>query len=230
MKRISVILITLITIFTCSTCCLAAPEDETAKTTATEASTEEVTEIVTTEPAEEIPVEDITVPDESENTTQPETGTVTEADISEVDESDLDEALIVPGYGFVSFSLHDVANQVTMIIVNENNKEYTLEFNSSNNYIVQESLPVGQYHIKSLQVANSKKYKVKSYEVTETKSDTFTVKETDFMSVNITATVKKEAFIIGFIKREWFMLLILIGLVIAYQYKRTHRVLPSQEA
>ena len=50
------------------------------------------------------------------------------------------------------------------------------------------------------------------------------------MSVKFTATEKKELFIVGLVKREWYLLVILAVLVIAYWYKRTHRILPSQES
>lgn len=139
------------------------------------------------------------------------------------------DPVIIKGKGFVSFSLSDVKTNVTMVIADSKCKEYTLKFTYDNNYIVQDTYPVGEYTIKSIKSENNS-YKIKDCHIVDSDKTSFTVTETDFMSVKFTATEKKELFIVGLVKREWYLLVILAVLVIAYWYKRTHRILPSQES
>jgi hypothetical protein len=139
------------------------------------------------------------------------------------------DPVIIKGKGFVSFSLSDVKTNVTMVIADSKGKEYTLKFTYDNNYIVQDTYPVGEYTIKSIKSENDS-YKIKDCHIVDSDKTSFTVTETDFMSVKFTATEKKELFIVGLVKREWYLLVILAVLVIAYWYKRTHRILPSQES
>lgn len=139
------------------------------------------------------------------------------------------EGLIAAGKGLVAFSLSDVTVDVTITIVDKNNKEYNLDFTSAENYIVQISLPVGEYTIKSVETKLDD-YKIKDCHIVDSDKTSFTITETDFISIKFTATEKKELFIVGFLKREWYLLVILLGLLIAYWYKRTHRILPSQES
>lgn len=153
----------------------------------------------------------------------------TEVQPEELSTVDSVDPVIIKGKGFVSFSLSDVKTNVTMVIADSKGKEYTLKFTYDNNYIVQDTYPVGEYTIKSIKSENDS-YKIKDCHIIDSDKTSFTVTETDFMSVKFTATEKKELFIVGLVKREWYLLVILAVLVIAYWYKRTHRVLPSQES
>lgn len=220
------VFITVITLLSCLVSASAEPASEsavfeensvTALTESTTAATEfsAVTGGVETTAAETTVAEATT----AETTTMAEEPSTTQPI----------EGLIVKGKGLVAFSLSDVTVDVTMTIADKNNKEYALEFTSAENYIVQISLPVGEYTIKSVE-AKSDDYKIKDCHIVDSDKTSFTVSETDFMSVKFTATEKKELFIVGFFKREWYLLLILVVLLIAYWYKRTHRVLPSQES
>ena len=168
---------------------------------------------------------------ETEFTTAAEikTEATTEAQSEEPSTVDSVDPVIIKGKGFVSFSLSDVKTNVTMVIADSKGKEYTLKFTYDNNYIVQDTYPVGEYTIKSIKSENDS-YKIKDCHIVDSDKTSFTVTETDFMSVKFTATEKKELFIVGLVKREWYLLVILAVLVIAYLYKRTHRILPSQES
>lgn len=168
---------------------------------------------------------------ETEFTTAAEikTEATTEAQSEEPSTVDSVDPVIIKGKGFVSFSLSDVKTNVTMVIADSKGKEYTLKFTYDNNYIVQDTYPVGEYTIKSIKSENDS-YKIKDCHIVDSDKTSFTVTETDFMSVKFTATEKKELFIVGLVKREWYLLVILAVLVIAYWYKRTHRILPSQES
>lgn len=157
------------------------------------------------------------------------TEATTEAQSEEPSTVDSVDPVIIKGKGFVSFSLSDVKTNVTMVIADSKGKEYTLKFTYDNNYIVQDTYPVGEYTIKSIKSENDS-YKIKDCHIVDSDKTSFTVTETDFMSVKFTATEKKELFIVGLVKREWYLLVILAVLVIAYWYKRTHRILPSQES
>lgn len=157
------------------------------------------------------------------------TEATTEVQLEEPSTVDSVDPVIIKGKGFVSFSLSDVKTNVTMVIADSKGKEYTLKFTYDNNYIVQDTYPVGEYTIKSIKSENDS-YKIKDCHIVDSDKASFTVTETDFMSVKFTATEKKELFIVGLVKREWYLLVILAVLVIAYWYKRTHRILPSQES
>ena len=157
------------------------------------------------------------------------TEATTEAQTEEPSTVDSVDPVIIKGKGFVYFSLSDVKTNVTMVIADSKGKEYTLKFTYDNNYIVQDTYPVGEYTIKSIKSENDS-YKIKDCHIVDSDKTSFTVTETDFMSVKFTATEKKELFIVGLVKREWYLLVILAVLVIAYWYKRTHRILPSQES
>lgn len=136
------------------------------------------------------------------------------------------DTIVVSGYGLVAMSLSGAKTTVT-ITVESNGKSHELVFSASNNYIVQESLPVGEYTIVSAE-SSSDDYKIKEC-LTDKGEAKFTVEETDFMTVVFQVTESKIPFIVGFLKREWYLLIILAGLVIAYWYKRKTRILPSQE-
>lgn len=136
------------------------------------------------------------------------------------------DAIVVSGYGLVAMTLNGVKTTVT-ITVESNGKSYELVFSAENNYIVQESLPVGEYTIVSAE-SSSDDYKIKDC-LTDRGEAKFTVEETDFMTVIFQATESRIPFIVGFLKREWYLLLVLVALVVAYVYRRKARVLPSQE-
>lgn len=136
------------------------------------------------------------------------------------------DAIVVSGYGLVAMSLSGAKTAVT-ITVESNGKSYELVFSADNNYIVQESLPVGEYTIVSAE-SSSDDYKIKDC-LTDKGEAKFTVEETDFMTVVFQVTESERPFIIGFLQREWYLLIVLVSLAIAYWYKRKTRVLPSQE-
>lgn len=163
---------------------------------------------------------------EIETVSEPETTTSQTLPTTEV-ETDNTESLIVKGHGFVSFGLSGSDVPVTIVISNGKN-DYTLEFKEETLYVVQGSYPVGEYTIKSVE-SESNNYKIKELTVNDSKDGKFTVKETDFMSVSMTAKVKRIPYIVGFLKREWFLLVALVILSIMYFYRRKHRILPSQE-
>lgn len=209
MKRVlSIFFIMLITAFSCIIYASAEPIEESAQESLTNITNEIKDEFSSTET-------DTTLP------TEPQTKIIETVE-------DLD-SVTVKNHGYVSFSIDGVETDVIVVIVDANNKEHTLEFTAENNYMIQDSFPVGEYTIKSAESKN-KDYKIKDCHLINSESITFEVTETDFMSVKLTATEKKVPYIIGLFKREWYLLIILAALGIAYRYKKTHRVLPSQES
>lgn len=216
MKKILALIFTITTLLSCTVFASAELAEES-----TTLMTENATAI--TEFSE--------ITGETEFTTAAEikTEATTEAQSEEPSTIDSVDPVIIKGKGFVSFSLSDVKTNVTMVIADSKGKEYTLKFTYDNNYIVQDTYPVGEYTIKSIKSENDS-YKIKDCHIVDSDKTSFTVTETDFMSVKFTATEKKELFIVGLVKREWYLLVILAVLVIAYWYKRTHRILPSQES
>lgn len=209
MKRIlSMFFIMLLTVFSCVVYASAEPIEESTQKTITNITDETQDESSLTEV-------DTTLPTETQT-----------KKIETIEELD---SVTIKNHGYVSFSLDGVKTDVIVVIVDANNKEYTLEFTAENNYMIQNSFPVGVYTIKSAESKN-KDYKIKDCHLINSESITFEVTETDFMSVKLTATEKKVPYIIGLFKREWYLLIILAALGIAYRYKKTHRVLPSQES
>lgn len=216
LKKFISIVFAVITAASCIVCASAETTTEPPETVA-EIGITEISETESTTISEESTTLDSTTAVSKENATE----TTTEFDGA--------TPIIVNGYGFVSFSLSGANTTVTVVAVNnKDGKEYELKFEAKNNYIVQNSYPVGQYTVKSVK-SETDGYKEKNLTIDGKEATEFTVEETDFMSVKLGVTEKKELFIISFLKREWFLLIALIALVAAYWYKRTHRILPSQE-
>lgn len=226
MKKTLAILFTIMTVLSCSVFASAELASEEPVSLFEEATTESATAL--TDFSAVTGGTEITAAESTTATTAP-AETTTQQEVEQPSQVESVESLIVAGHGYVSLSLDGVETNVTIIIADKKGKEYTLEFKAEENYIVQQSLPVGEYTIKSVK-STSDDYKIKNCHIVDSDKTSFTVTETDFMSIQLTATEKKELFIIGFFKREWYMLAILAGLVIAYMYKRTHRILPSQES
>lgn len=134
-------------------------------------------------------------------------------------ETETDVAMTVPstaantsGEYSISFSLYNLekAGVVTITLVNDaNNKEYKIKFDKSDDYFVTMKLPVGSYTVKEVET-NSRFVKV------SIDTQKFEVKANDLQNYRISCTEKQTNGFLRFLLRNWFLLLALIGLLIAY--------------
>lgn len=131
--------------------------------------------------------------------------------------------------GGITFTLSakDIKRNITVIIQNiESKEEFKLEFLAQNNHTVAGRYPAGTYKIKSVDI-DSEQQRIKKCSFKD--GETIKIENKDYQIAEINTVIKKEAFIVGFLRREWFLLILLVVLYIAYNYKKNHRVLPSSE-
>lgn len=113
-----------------------------------------------------------------------------------------------------TFSLYNIkkADEVIVTLKNiENSKnKIKLEFTEDNNFFVVIELPVGTYEIEKIKT-NSKYIKVE-FDIEEVN-----IKENDLQNFTIDCSETESGFIVQFLGRNWFFLLALGALLIAYK-------------
>lgn len=133
------------------------------------------------------------------------------------------------GKGYIIFISENTTIAHTVTIKHKESKEkYELVFNADNLFAIDGYYPAGEYEIVSTEIESNNK-KVKKCTIKETKGKTFTVEDSEQNNFTIQVKIKNQSYFIGFIKRQWWLVLILIGLYVAYKKLQGQRVLPSKE-
>ena len=242
MKKIISFILLIVTVFTLSVSAFAVEMPELPQVTITP---EMLTTAVSEPIPEEIPEEETTEVITTEPSTLPNNPDGTVEEPTQVEPGDfLPEEQIESGFGFITvffdLSGQEKTGRTAIITVKhiETKKSYELEFNDTNGFAVQQLLPVGEYEITDTKIPVISKKDKTEYEkikktivkeITTKNKNHFVVKEDEPQTFTFETEFKKENILIGILKRQWFTLIILIVLLIAYKYVKSTRVLPSKE-
>ena len=196
----------------------------TANTNVPTVPIEDITEVTT----EKTTAVTVTNPDINNQITNPNAdnnGTTT----TTVFENESLKPEIQKGKGYIIFVAENTTIAHTVTIKHKESKEkYELVFNADNLFAVDGYYPAGEYEIVSTEIESSNK-KVKKSIIKETEGKKFIVKDSEEHIFTIQVKVKNQSYFIGFIKRQWWLVLILVGLYVSYKKLQGQRILPSKE-